>query len=160
MTTLQQIRGIYERIVIDMAGNVDVFVENQSVGELDALFEYCIVRVSFGLMQELNVGCEATEHVRGSLVCEIYTQKGKGPGRGLEIAQPIIQGLCLLNSSIPQADQDVIPRVGQLQGPTQASPTDRPHHFTRFSMPIYARVAVLDGVEPQPPTFIFDGDWL
>jgi hypothetical protein len=141
MTTLQQIRGIYERIVIDMAGDVDVFVENQSVGELDALFEYCIVRVSFGLMQELNVGCEATEHVRGSLVCEIYTQKGRGPGRGLEIAQPIIQALSALNAPIAAPAAAIVARVGAIVGPSQASPTDRPHHFTRFSCPIYARVA-------------------
>jgi hypothetical protein len=141
MATLQSIRGIYEKIVIDAAGDVDVFVENQNIGELDALLEYCIVRVSFGMMQELNIGRESSELIRGSLVCEIYTQKGKGPGRGLEIAQPIIQALSALNAPIPAASAVTIARIGAIVGPSQASPTDRPHHFTRFSCPIYARVA-------------------
>lgn len=141
MTTLQEIRGAYERIVIDAADTVPVFAENQSAVDFDELDEYCFIRVNYGLMQEPSVGCESLELIRGSLVCEIYTRKNIGPGRGLQIAQPIIQALSALNSGHAGASDEIIARIGRIQGPTQAQLQDRPHHFTRFSCPIYARVA-------------------
>lgn len=140
MTTLQEIRGVYERVVIDAIAPVPTYAENQSAVEFGELSEYAFIHVNFGMMQELNVGCEATEFIRGSLVCEIYTKKGAGPGRGLEIAQPVIQALSTLNAPTTPAGQVIIARVGRIVGPTQASLQERPHHFTRFSCPIYARV--------------------
>lgn len=136
---LQQIRGIYERIVIDTASPVAVYVENQSAVDFDALDEYCFVRVNFGLMQEPVIGAQAQWHVRGSIVCEIFTRKNIGPGRGMQIAAPIIEALSALNAATPPASQLIIARVGPLTGPTQAQLQDRPHHFTRFSMPFAAR---------------------
>lgn len=136
---LQQIRGIYERIVIDAADPVPVYVENQSAVDFDALDEYCLVRVNFGLMQEPVIGAQFQWHVRGSLVCEIFTRKNIGPGRGMQIAAPIIEALSALNAPVPPADQQIIARVGPVTGPTQAQLQDRPHHFTRFSMSFGAR---------------------
>jgi hypothetical protein len=140
MTTLQEIRGVYERVVIDAAGITDIFVENEAIADFDEYNEYGLVRVNFGMMQELNIGCEATEFIRGSLVCEIYTPKGRGPGRGLEIAQPIIQALCTLNKPTAQDGQLIIARIGAIVGPRQTPLERRPHHFTGFSCPIYCRV--------------------
>lgn len=136
---LQQIRGIYERVVIDAASPVPVYVENQSAVDFDALDEYCFVRVNFGLMQEPVIGAQFQWHVRGSLVCEIFTRKNIGPGRGMQIAAPVIEALSALNGPVPPVDQQIIARVGPLTGPTQAQLQDRPHHFTRFSMPFSAR---------------------
>ena len=139
MTVLQQIRGIYERIVIDAADPVPTFVENQSAVDFNALSEYCLIRVNFGLIQEPVIGAPAQWHVRGALVCEIYSRKNIGPGRGIEIAAPIIDALSALNAPTPPATQQIIARVGPVTGPTQAQLQDRPHHFTRFSMPFLAR---------------------
>lgn len=136
---LQQIRGIYERIVIDAASPVPTYVENQSAVDFSALDEYCLVRVNFGLMQEPVIGALFQWHVRGSLVCEIFTRKNIGPGRGMQIATPIIEALSALNEPIPPEDQQIIARVGPLTGPAQAQLQDSPHHFTRFSMPFGAR---------------------
>lgn len=138
MIPLQKIRGVYEKIVIDTAG-IPVYVENQSAVDFQAIDEYCLVRVNFGLIQEPVIGTQAQWHVRGSLVCEIFCQKSIGPGRGLQIAGPIIDALSALNLPIPPAEQEIIARVGPVTGPTQAQLQDRPHHFTRFSMPIVAR---------------------
>lgn len=140
MTTLQQIRGAYEGVVIAAASPVQVFVENQPAVEFDTLDEYCFVYVNYGMMQEPTVGCEYMEMIRGSLVCEIYTLKGAGPGRGLAIAQPIILALSALASTPAPPGRDFTMRVGRINGPTQAQLDDRAHHFTRFSCPIYARV--------------------
>jgi hypothetical protein len=139
MIPLQQIRGVYERVVIDAAGAVPVYVENQSAVDFDALDEYCLIRVNFGLIQESVIGAPAQWNVRGSLVCEIYSRKNIGPGRGIQIASPIIQALSELNGPVPPITQEIIARVGPVTGPTQAQLQDRPHHFTRFSMPLVAR---------------------
>jgi hypothetical protein len=139
MINLQRIRGTYERIVIDAANPVPVYVENQQIVELESIDEYCLVRVNFGITQELVIGARAVWNIRGSLVCEIFTRKGIGPGRGFQIASPIIEALSALNGSMPTASQQVIARVGRLVGPTQAQLQDQPRHFTRFSMPIQAR---------------------
>ena len=136
---LQKIRGIYERIVIDAAAPVLVYVENQTAVDFEALDEYCFVRVNFGLIQESVIGAQAQWHIRGSVVCEIFTRKGIGPGRGMQIAGPIIEALSALNGPISQATQEIVARVGPVTGPTQAQLQDRAHHFTRFSMPLAAR---------------------
>jgi hypothetical protein len=136
---LQQIKGFYERIVIDTAHPVKVFVENQSAVGFGALDEYCFVRVNYGLIQEPVVGTRFQWHVRGSLVCEIFTRKNIGPGRGINIAGPIIEALSALNGNMEEASQQIIARVGSVSGPTQSQLQDRPHHFTRFSVPIRAR---------------------
>jgi hypothetical protein len=151
MIPLQRIRGIYERIVIDAANPVPTYVENQSAVDFDSLDEYCLTRVNFGLIQDAVIGAPAQWNVRGSLVCEIYSRKNIGPGRGIEIAGPIIQALTLLNGPIPPAAQEIIARVGAVTGPTQAQLQDRPHHFTRFSMPISARSRVELPSNPATP---------
>lgn len=136
---LQKIRGIYERIVINAAAPVPVYVENQTAVDFEALDEYCFVRVNFGLIQESVIGAQAQWHIRGSVVCEIFTRKGIGPGRGMQIAGPIIEALSALNGPISQAAEEIIARVGLVTGPTQAQLQDRAHHYTRFSMPLTAR---------------------
>lgn len=136
---LQPVRGVYERIVINAMVPVPVFVDNQAVVDLDALDEYCLVRINFGEVQAPVVGHCSQWHIRGSLVCEIYTRKGIGPGRGMQIAAPAMRALTALND-LPATDtQQVIARVGPISGPTQDQLTPRPHHFTRFSVPIRAR---------------------
>jgi hypothetical protein len=150
MIPLQKIRGVYERIVID-AATIPTYVENQSAVDFDKLDEYCLVRVNFGLIQDSVIGAPAQWHVRGSLVCEIYSRKNIGPGRGIEIASPIIADLSALNGPIPPLEQEIIARVGPVTGPTQAQLQDRPHHFTRFSMPITARSRVELATEPPTP---------
>lgn len=136
---LQKIRGIYERVIIDAASPVAVYAENQTAIDFDRLTEYCFASVNFGLIQQPVIGAMAQWHVRGSIVCEIYTKKNIGPGRGMQIAAPIIEALSALNSIRPDLTQEIIARVGAVTGPTQAQLRDRAHHFTRFSMPFSAR---------------------
>lgn len=148
---LQKIRGVYERIVIDAASPVPVYAENQSAVDFDAIDEYCLVRVNFGLIQSPVIGARAQWHIRGSLVCEIFTRKNIGPGRGLQIAGPIIEELSALNGPVPPDDQEIIARVGPVTGPTQAQLQDRAHHFTRFSMPFMARCQPVAADPPEVP---------
>jgi hypothetical protein len=151
MIPYQKIRGVYERIIIDAASPVPVYAENQSAIDFDAIKEYCKVFVNFGLIQSPVIGTRAQWHVRGSLVCEIFTRKNIGPGRGLQIAGPVIEALSALNCPIPPGDQEIIARVGPVTGPTQAQLQDRAHHFTRFSMPFLARCRPVLATPPAVP---------
>lgn len=136
---LQPVRGIYEGIVIDAMAPVPVFVDNQAAVDFSALDEYCQVRINFGEVQEPVIGYRAQWHIRGSLICEIYTRKNIGPGRGMQIAAPAMEALTALNYQRPTLTQPIIARVGAITGPIQDQLTPRPHHFTRFSLPIRAR---------------------
>jgi len=151
MIPLQKIRGVYERIVIDSAAPVPVYAENQSAVDFGELAEYCLISVSFGRIQDAVIGAPAQWHVRGSLVCEIYSRKNIGPGRGIQIAGPIIDALTALNGPIPPPEQEIIARVGPVTGPRQSQLQDRPHHFTRFSMPFLARSQPVLAIEPPTP---------
>lgn len=150
MVPLQKIRGVYERIVID-AAPIPVYVENQSAIDFSKENEYCRVFVNFGLIQDGVIGARAQWNVRGSIVCEIYTRKNIGPGRGIQVASPVIDALSALNGPVPPPEQEIIARVGPVTGPTQAQLQDRPHHFTRFSMPLLARSQPVLAPEPFTP---------
>ena len=78
----QAVLGFYEQLVITALAPLPVHVNNQFMEGFDAEDEFGLVRVNFGLTTELNVGCGPAENLRGSLVCEVYTRKGTGPGRG------------------------------------------------------------------------------
>lgn len=147
---LQLIRGTYERIVIDNASPVPTFVKNQSAVNFDALDEYCVVNFNFGLINELVIGGIPMRHVRGSLIVEVFTRKNIGPGRGLQIAGPIIAALEALNAVRPTDGQVVAPRIGRVTGPAQSQLQDRPHHYTRFSCSISASYRPLAAPVPVP----------
>ena len=135
----QALRGVYEQLVITALAPVPVYVDNQFVGDLDAEDEFGLVRVNFGLTSELTVGCGPLEFLRGSLVCEVYTKKGTGPGRGLELITPVARELCALNGVKATAGQTTVARVGQLVGPSQTALEGRPYHLTRLSAAIHGR---------------------
>ena len=147
---LQLIRGTYERIVIDNAAPVQVFVENQSAVNFDEIAEYCVVKFNFGLINELVIGGIPQRHIRASLICEIFTRKNIGPGRGLQIATPIKDALEALNGVRPTATQQIVPRIGRITGPSQSQLQDRPHHYTRLSCPVSASYRPLSQPAPVP----------
>ena len=137
--SFQAVRGAYEQAVIAALAPIPVFVGNQAVEDLDAASEYGMVRVSFGETTELNVGCEPSENLQGALVCEVYTRKGEGPGRGLELITPVVVALNQMNKSPAQTGQQVITRVTQISGPSQVALDDVPHYMTRLSCGVRAR---------------------
>lgn len=135
----QAVLGFYEKLIIDALAPLQVFVNNQAIRGFDERSEYGFVRVNFGLTTEQNVGCEDIEFLRGSLVCEVYSRKDEGPGRGRELILPAIRALTRLNGVRGVPGQPLLARAGQITGPSQFAPEGRPHHLTRFSCPIHAR---------------------
>jgi len=159
MNDLQAIRrAIEEPVELALAAlipPIPVFTDNRLYDENDATSEFCLVRVSFGLMTDTTIGiCGDVEFIRGSAVIEVYTPKGNGPGRGQQAAEAIWRALMPLNRALPAAG-DLVVRTGSFSGPSFTPLQGRPHFFTRLSMPVRARVPG-DGDQislyPAPPT--------
>jgi hypothetical protein len=136
--TLQAIRKVLEDAVKAGAGAVTpvvpVYVDNQEYTDNDATKEFVLVRVNFGTTSEPTL-CDNIENLRGSLVVEIYTPKGKGPGRGQLIATEIAKKLNKLNY---RTTANAKARMLGINGPSFSALDGRPHYLTRLSGPLAA----------------------
>jgi hypothetical protein len=136
--TLQAVRKVLEDAVKAGAGAVTpavpVYVDNQQYTDNDATKEFVLVRVNFGTTTEPTF-CENVESLRGSLVVEIFTPKGKGPGRGQTLATEIakqLNGLRYHRATGAKA------RMLEINGPSFSALDGRPHYMTRLSGPLLA----------------------
>jgi hypothetical protein len=136
--TLQAVRKVLEDAVKAGAGAVTpavpVYVDNQEYTDNDATKEFVLVRVNFGTTTEPTF-CENVEHLRGSLVVEVFTPKGKGPGRGQTIATEIAKKL---NALRYHAATGAKARMLEINGPSFTALDGRPHFMTRLSGPLLA----------------------
>lgn len=144
MNDLQAIRRAIEAPVetalAALTPPIPVFTDNRLYDENEAASEFCLVRMSFGRMSEPTIGtCGHVEQIRASVVVEVFTPKGEGPGRGQQAAQRIWNALMPLDQILPAAG-DLVVRVGSISGPSFTPLQGRPHFFTRMSLPVYARV--------------------
>lgn len=150
---LQAIRRAYEGPIEEalaaLTPSIPCFTANELYDENDVLSEFCLMRLSFGLMNLLDIGCQ-TEFIRGSAVIEVYTAKGTGPGRGQDAAVAILQALAPLRGAFPPVTvPGVTARIGVVQGPTFTPLSRRPHLATVISFPFNARVETAS-VPPKP----------
>jgi hypothetical protein len=136
--TLQAVRKVLEDAVTAGATAVTpvvpVYVDNQQYTSDDAAKEFVLVRVNFGTTT-LPTFCENVETLRGSLVVEIFTPKGKGPGRGQTIATEIAKKL---NALRYHSATGAKARMLEVNGPTFTALDGRPHFLTRLSGPLLA----------------------
>ena len=125
--------------------------------ELAARMLYCN-RMSHAAHTHDHAHCTAELLARAERTCERRGSRLTGQARpdsdldlavrferGLDVSGrldatlSIIDALTALNAPTPPAAQQIIARVGPVTGPTQRQLQDKPHHFTRFSMPLLAR---------------------
>jgi hypothetical protein len=136
--TLQACRKVLEDAVKAGAGAVTpaipVYVDNQQYTDNDSTKEFVLVRVNFGTATEPTF-CENVEHLRGSLVVEVFTPKGKGPGRGQTIATEIAKKL---NALRYHSATGAKARMLSIEGPSFTALDGRPHFMTRLSGPLLA----------------------
>ena len=135
--TLQAIRRFFEQPVEDSItlydASIPVFTDNQTYVDNDAESEFVLMRVNFGPTTEQTF-CGPMERIRGSLVVEIYTPKGRGPGRAQEIASEVAFALNSLPRHTSTTTPDVVSgRINEINGPTFTSLDGRPHQLTRLS---------------------------
>lgn len=141
--TLQAIRAFFEVPLIDayndLTPKVPVYVDNQRLTDTDALSEYVLLRLSFGLTTETTLVDSLYWH-RGSLVVECYCTKNSGPGRGQQLIETAITELMAMNAAQGTAVNGVRGSVGNIVGPSFFALEGQPHFLTRLSVPIQARI--------------------
>jgi hypothetical protein len=152
MNELQSIRRAYEEPVevalASLIPSIPVHTDNRFYDADDAKSEFCLCRLSFGLMTENTIGlCGDIEFIRGSLVVEVFTPKGAGPGRAQSAGQAVWTSLMPLNRVLSKGE-GVLARIGQIRGPSFKPLQGRPHFMTSLSAPIHARWY---GPGPLPP---------
>ena len=140
--TLQAIRRFYEAPLITAYGAltpaVPVYVDNQPLPDTTSLSEYVLLRLSFGLTTEPTLAGSFDWH-RGSLVVEVYSAKGVGPGRGQTLIQTAINTLTAMNATQGTAVNSVRGSVGSIVGPSFFALEGTPHYLTRMSTAFQAR---------------------
>lgn len=141
--TLQSIRAFYEAPLIAAYGAltpaVPVFVDNQPLVETDALDEYVLLRINFGLISEATLSDAMYWH-RGSLVIECYSAKNTGPARGQQLIQVAVNQLIAFNAVQGAAVNGVRGSIGNIVGPSFFALEVQPHYLTRLSTAFQARV--------------------
>ena len=135
--TLQAIRRFFEQPVEAGLHGVDptlkVLTDNQTYVSDNAETEFVLLRVNFGPTTEQTF-CSPLERIRGSVVVEIYTPKGRGPGRGQTLATAVMRSLNNLPRSLDLTGGGTVSgRVLELNGPTFTPLDGRPHLLTRLS---------------------------
>lgn len=140
--SFQAIRKFFELPIKVGVATVDpaipVYTDNQLYTDDDAETEFVLVRLNFGATRE-STFCGPVERLRGSLVIEIFTKKGTGPGRGQRIAAEVMKEL----NSLPRHLNRTVAgtttgAVNTITGPSFAALDGRPHYFTRLSCSIQA----------------------
>ena len=139
--TLQLVRDYYEdhvrKVAAALTPPVPVFFDNQPFTDADAAIEHMLMRLDFGATTEEVIG-DTVEFLRGSLVVEIYTPKGKGPGRGERIATEVMKSLFAINREPHKATNKVRGAIGPATGPTFFALEGRPHWLTRLGCGFHA----------------------
>ena len=140
--SFQAIRKFFEMPIKIGIATVDptikVLTDNELYTDDDADTDFVLVRLNFGATQEPTF-CGPVERLRGSLVIEIFTRKGQGPGRGQRIAAEVMKEL----NKMPRHLNDTVAGtvsggVNSITGPSFSALDGRPHFFTRLSCSIQA----------------------
>ena len=143
--TFQAIRAAYEDHIRTAAAAltppVPVFFENQPFTDADAAKEHILMRLDFGVIGEETIG-DMVENVRGSLVVEVYTPKGRGPGRSQVVAAALAKALSAMNAQRRKAATGVRASIHPITGPSFAALEGKPHFFSRVGCGFQASYTV------------------
>lgn len=140
--SFQAIRTFFEAPVKTGVAVVDttipVLTDNQSYTDSDALTEFVLVRLSFGATRETTF-CGPMERLRGVLTIEVFTAKGKGPGRGQRIAEEVMKKLNALPRHLDRTVAGTVAgSINTITGPSFSALDGRPHFYTRLSCSLQA----------------------
>ena len=138
----QAVRRYFEEPVetVLTSFSIPIRYENQLVPTSGAQLEYALVRLNFGTTAEDAID-SAIENLRGSLVIEVYSEKGVGPGRMQTVAAEISQALYALNDRPKARDTNgVLGHVNPITGPSFTSLSDDPYFVVSLSCGVVASV--------------------
>jgi hypothetical protein len=136
----QAIRASMESPILTAFNNlstpVPVFFDNITATPANSTTEFVRVNVQFGLTNETLLSDEI-DNVSGTLVVQVFTEKGRGPARNQElisVASDVIEAL----NNTAKTSTGVYTRVGPLSGPSFSSTEESPHFVGRLEAPYVA----------------------
>lgn len=141
----QPVRGAFEKLTYDalrVAGIPADQIFFDGVGETPPgpAAPYATVSMSFTDTTEDVIGCGPSEHLRGSVLCNVYTPKNRGSKPGEDICLEVIKEWQKLGKHSERAGL-VQASTRNITGPTTVRDDARPHHINSISCAWAARVA-------------------
>ena len=88
--------------------------------------KYVLVTINFD-QATIQAHGAAVDQYAGTVQCGIFTQKDKGSAVDAAIAESVIDGLTSVNASGYTDTYSVVPRVGQISGPTAVTDEGTSH---------------------------------
>ncbi len=88
--------------------------------------KYVLVTINFN-QATIQAHGAAVDQYAGTVQCGIFTPRDKGSAAAAAIAESVIDGLTSINASGYTDSFSVVPRVGQINGPTAVTNVDQSH---------------------------------
>jgi hypothetical protein len=105
---------------------VDVVFDNMPFTTPGKTKKYVLVTINFN-QATIQAHGAAVDQYAGTVQCGIFTPRDKGSAAAAAIAESVIDGLTSVNASGYTDSFSVVPRVGQINGPTAVTNVDQSH---------------------------------
>ena len=105
---------------------VDVVFDNMPFTTPGKTKKYVLVTINFN-QATIQAHGAAVDQYAGTVQCGIFTPRDKGSAAAAAIAESVIDGLTSVNASGYTDSFSVVPRVGQISGPTAVTNVDQSH---------------------------------
>ena len=112
--------------VVAADATVDVVFDNMPFTTPGKTKKYVLVTINFNQATIQPHGA-AVDQYAGTVQCGIFTPKDKGSAAAAAIAESVIDGLTSINASGYTDSFSVVPRVGQVTGPTAVNEENNSH---------------------------------
>jgi len=94
--------------------------------------KYVLVSINFD-QSTIQPHGAAIDQYAGTVQCGIFTPRNKGSAAAAAIAESVIDGLASVNASGYADIYAVVPRVGQINGPTAVTEENNSHFISVVS---------------------------
>ena len=118
--------------VTDADATVSVVFDNMPFTTPGKDKKYVLVTINFD-QSTIQPHGAAIDQYAGTVQCGIFTPRDKGSAAAAAIAESVIDGLTSVNASGYTDTYSVVPRVGQISGPTAVTEENNSHFVSVVS---------------------------
>jgi len=118
--------------VTDADATVSVVFDNMPFTTPGKDKKYVMVSINFD-QSTIQPHGAAIDQYAGTVQCGIFTPRDKGSAAAAAIAESVIDGLTSVNASGYTDTYSVVPRVGQISGPTAVTQENNSHFVSVVS---------------------------
>jgi len=112
--------------VVAADATVEVVFDNMPFTTPGKTKKYVLVTINFN-QATIQAHGAAVDQYAGTVQCGIFTPRDKGSAAAAAVAESVIDGLTSVNASGYTDSFSVVPRVGQISGPTAVTNVDQSH---------------------------------